>query len=278
MKRKNTRNSITEKLIMRDVALHSRKFRGFMESLHFEDLADSIVNVHYCVSEKSVCENREKLDVKVMVICDDHGIIKEENLDAAVKEKPDFVVYGGDHSPYTVELVASATMGIPKYALLGNHDGEFVEKAFRKVGAVNLHGQIIKTDQGLILGGMHGSHAYDENHSRRTFLYQDESMKVAKDMIDKLQKLNTGLDIFFSHDKALFKAYNPSLIYNDGRTHCGLLGNTWLVAYHDINNETKSILPVQYFIHGHLHQEYRKEWEQGGQIEECVFGVKVLEL
>ena len=279
-KRKSTRNAITEKLIMHDVTSLSRDVRGVMESQHFESLADKIVNVYYRIGEdeKSLCENRAKFGVKVLVIYDDHGYIEEEDLKKAVKEKPDFVVFGGDHGLYTLELVASATMGIPKYALLGNHDGEFVEKAFRKVGAVNLHGEVIKTDQGLIIGGMHGSHTYNEDRSRRTLLYQEESMKVAKGMIDRLQDLNTGLAILFSHDKALFKAYNPSLTYNDGCSHCGLLGNTWLVSYHDIYNETKKILPVQYFIHGHLHQEYRKTWAQGGQIEECVYGVRVLEL
>lgn len=278
MRGKSNRNLTKEKLIMHDVAAISAGFRGVMESMYFEGLADSVINVHYRVREKSFLENRAKLGVKVLVIYDDHGYIEDDELEAAVKAQPDFVVYGGDHSPYTVELIAAATMGIPKYALLGNHDGEFVKTAFQKVGAVDLHGQVIKTNQGLIIGGMHGSHAYTEDRSRRTLLHQDESMEVAKAMLDRLQELDTGLDILFTHDQALIKAYDPSLIYNDGCSHCGLLGNTWLAVYHDIYNETKPILPVQYFIHGHLHQEYRKVWEHGGQVEECVFGVKVVEL
>lgn len=206
---------------------------------------------------------------------DDHGFIDRNELEEVVKGQPlDFVLYGGDHSIGTVELIAEATMGIKKYALRGNHDNDYIELAFSRVGAENLHGKIIETDQGLIIGGFAGSHQYKENRANRTLLSQYESLLIACEMITELQERNVGMDILFSHDQAFIKAYSPSLFFNDGSSHCGLIGNTWLTCFNDIH---KGIEPVQHHIHGHLHQNYQTEWP-AGQIETCVYGIKLLQL
>ena len=266
-----------EKEIFREATRLKRKYQGIDESVHYEGLAQKIISAYQ--KEKSADSRpRGKLGIKVLACFDDHGIVDITELEKGVNQHPDFVVFGGDHSPYTVKIIAEATMGIKKYALRGNHDGVYIEQAFHEVEAENIHGRIVETAEGLIIGGMHGSHQYREDRSGRTFLFQDESLQIAKTMVSELKKRSKGMDILFSHDKAFYRAYDPEGNYNDGCSHVGLVGNTWLLNF---QNASSGIEPVQYFVHGHMHErdpkKAQKRWKDGRGLD-CVYGVKILDL
>lgn len=265
-------NDIKEKLIEHNLAC-LKKYQGVNDSIYYEGLAKRIIDM-YSIKNPEFIKPREKLGIKVLAVFDDHGFIRRSDLEKGIQAKPDFVVFGGDHSRYTVELVAQAATGIRKYALRGNHDNDYIEQTFKRVGAVNIHGKILETSEGLVIGGMQGSHIYRENRKGRTFLTHYESMQVAKSMIYELKNRQTGMNILFSHDKAFTKTYDPTFVYNDGCSHVGLIGNTWLVSYNDYR---KGVLPTGCFIHGHLHQKDKKEWNSA-QIERNVYGLLLVEM
>ena len=82
------------------------------------------------------------------------------------------------------------------------------------------------------------------------------------------------MDILFSHDRAFTRTKDPSIVFNDGTSQVGLMGITWLTNYHAKPDFSDL---AQYFIHGHLHQN-QKEVKPNGQIEETVYGVRLLNL
>ena len=265
-------NRMKEKLIRNDLK-SLKRFQGIDESIYYEPLADKIIDL-YGINEPEHVEEGKKLGVNILAVFDDHGFVKLSDLEKEIQAGIDFVVFGGDHSLQTIQVVSEATMGIRKYALRGNHDSEYIDMMFKKINAENIHGRVLKTPEGLIIAGMRGSHIYTENRRNRTLLTHHESMVIADSMIRELTRLGRGMDIFFAHDQAFTKTYDPALIYNDGCSHVGLLGNTYLAYYRD---DSAGIDPVKYFVHGHLHQKSVRMW-LSGQIEMNVYGVQTLSL
>ncbi len=193
-------------------------------------------------------EEKTLYKLKCIVITDTHNTLKIDELEKIVNNHPDYdvCILLGDHTAYDIEKVLKLIDKDKIYALLGNHDSNYIDS----YGLNNLNGNIIEIN-GVKFMGIQGSFKYKP--SDFPSFSQEESVLFLKDK-DKV-------DILFSHDGP----YDDSKKFNPA--HQGLFG----INYYLFKNH------VKYNIHGHLHNSFNKNLENGTK-EICVYGINYLEI
>ena len=186
--------------------------------------------------------------LKLIIITDTHNTLDESTLLDTINKHPDFDIclLLGDHNYNDINIVLKY---IPKekiYALLGNHDINYIEN----YNLNNLNGNII-TVNGVKLLGIQGSFKYKPVDFPS--FTQEDSIKFLMDQ--------EPVDVLISHDGP----FDDNMINNPA--HQGLFG----ITYYLYKNK------VKYNIHGHLHNEFEKILPNG-TIEKSLHGVNYIEL
>lgn len=175
------------------------------------------------------CDSLEN-SIKLIVITDTHGCLNEDDFsDFAKKNKEyDICLLLGDHSSYDIEIVLKYIDKNKIYALLGNHDSNYIEQ----YNLNNLNGTTIEIN-GVKLLGIQGSYKYKP--TTKGLFTQQESIEF----LNNKEKV----DILVSHDAPY------GLSERNDPAHQGLFG----ITYYLFKNK------VPYCIHGHLHDVSNKK-------------------
>lgn len=186
--------------------------------------------------------------IKLIIITDTHNTLDENLLIKTINEHNDFdlCILLGDHSDNDLQKVLNHISMDKIYALLGNHDFNYIENY--KLN--NLNGNIIDI-HGVRLLGIQGSFKYKPVDFPS--FTQEDSIKF---LMDK-----GSADILVSHDGP----FDDNMINNPA--HQGLFG----ITYYLFKNK------VKYNIHGHLHNEFEKALANG-TIEKSLYGINYIEL
>ncbi len=193
---------------------------------------------------RSVLPNK----IKLIVITDTHNTLDENKLVSIINNYSDFdaCLLLGDHSDTDLNIILKYISKDKIYALLGNHDVNYIEK----YNFNNLNGNIININ-GVSLLGIQGSFKYKPIDFPS--FTQEDSIRF---LMDK-----EACDILISHDGP----FDDNMINNPA--HQGLFG----ITYYLFKNK------VKYNIHGHLHNEFEKILENG-TIEKSMYGINYIEL
>ena len=186
--------------------------------------------------------------IKLIIITDTHNTLDENELVSIVKKHSDFDVclLLGDHSDNDIKKVLSYVPKERIYALLGNHDVNYIAN----YDLNNLNGNIIEIN-GIKLLGIQGSFKYKPVDFPS--FTQEDSVRFLKD--------KESVDILISHDGP----FDDNMINNPA--HQGLFG----ITYYLYKNR------IKYNIHGHLHNDYEKILDNG-TIEKSLHGINYIEL
>ena len=203
------------------------------------------VNPKYKNQENTLLEMFGKCDsfnkkIKMVVVADTHGCLKEEEFAEFMKAHEDYDVclLLGDHSVGDVDNILKYVDSEKIYALLGNHDHDYIGKFNLK----NLNGQVVEVN-GVKLLGIQGSYRYKPED------FPSFSQKESVEFLGNKEKV----DILISHDAPYgFSEKNDV-------AHQGLFG----ITYYLLKNK------VPYCIHGHLHTPYEKELVNGTKVKCC---------
>nr|MCR5186183.1 metallophosphoesterase family protein [Clostridia bacterium] len=167
--------------------------------------------------------------IKLIVIADTHGCLKEDELVDFLLNNNSFdaCILLGDHSNKDVSIILNHIDKNSIYALLGNHDANYIEEFDFK----NLNGNIF-TINSISIMGIQGSFRY-KNEKFPSF-----SQKESIEFLNPKEKV----DILFSHDAPF------QLCGINDNAHQGLFG----ITYYLYKNR------IPYCIHGHVHIPYEK--------------------
>lgn len=186
--------------------------------------------------------------VKLIVITDTHNFLDENELVKLLNDHPeyDLCLLLGDHSNGDVEKVLNHIDKDKIYALLGNHDNDYI----KNYNLNSLNGNVIEV-KGVKLLGIQGSFKYKPVDFPS--FTQEDGIAFLND--------REKVDILVSHDSPFDdeKINNPA--------HQGLFG----ITYYLFKNK------VKYNIHGHLHEPYRKQLVNG-TTEISLYGINYIEL
>ena len=167
--------------------------------------------------------------LKLIIITDTHNMLKSDDLINIINEHPDYdaCFLLGDHSARDVEIVLDYIDKSKIYALLGNHDYNYIQE----FNLFNLNGQVININD-VMIAGIEGSFKYKPS---------DFPSYTQEDSVKFLNSL-PRCDILFSHDGPFRNSSSAS------PAHQGLFG----ITYYLFKNN------VKYNVHGHLHEPYEK--------------------
>lgn len=179
------------------------------------------------------CKQFQK-SIKMIVITDTHNCININDFSNFIKKHSyfDICLLLGDHNSNDIEIILKYIDKDKIYALLGNHDYNYIEE----YELHNLNGNIININ-GVKLLGIQGSFKYKPS---------DFPSFTQKESIEFLNS-KESVDILVSHDNR----FDSSMIGNPA--HQGLFG----ITYYLFKNR------VPYHIHGHVHNPYRNEMVNG---------------
>lgn len=185
------------------------------------------------------CDNLDK-KLKMIVITDTHSCLIEEEFSRFVLDNNEYDVclLLGDHSVGDINIILKYIDREKIYALLGNHDGDYIKEFNLK----SLNGNIIEI-KGVTLLGIQGSYRYKPEN------FPSFSQKESIEFLDSKGKV----DILVSHD-APFEMSGRNDV-----AHQGLFG----ITYYLFKNK------VPYCIHGHLHTKHDKEMVNGTKVKCC---------
>ncbi len=228
---------------------HKNKIEKYYKNLIKETKRDKQllygVNPKYKEQENVLLEMFGECDafdknIKMIIITDTHGCLKEEEFAEFMKthEEYDVCLLLGDHSVGDVSAILKYVDEEKTYALLGNHDHDYIGKFNLK----NLNGEVIVVN-GVKILGIQGSYKYKPDDFPS--FTQKESIEF---LVDKPK-----VDILVSHD-APYGFSDRSDV-----AHQGLFG----ITYYLFKNK------VPHCIHGHLHTPYEKEMANGTKVKCC---------
>lgn len=186
--------------------------------------------------------------IKMIVISDTHGCLDKEEFAKFVTEHEyfDVCLLLGDHSIGDVDIILQYIDKEKIYALLGNHDNNYIEKFNLK----NLNGNVININDVKLLG-IQGSFKYKPDN------FPSFTQKESIEFLNDKEKV----DILVSHDAPY------GLSERNDIAHQGLFG----VLYYLFKNK------IPYCIHGHLHTLYCKELINGTKVK-CYYMYNYIEL
>ncbi|MCE1253120.1 MAG: metallophosphoesterase [Anaerolineae bacterium] len=153
----------------------------------------------------------------------------------------DFVISCGDLPYYYLEYIISS-LNVPLFYVRGNHASkvEFGSGGERRYpwGGIDLHRRLMKTEKGVLLGGIEGSLRYNNGPHQYS---QSEMWWMVFNLVPGLlyNRLRHGrfLDIFVAHAP-------PWKIHDkDDRPHQGIKAYRWLI----------NVFHPAIFLHGHIH-------------------------
>lgn len=184
------------------------------------------------------CEFNKR--IKIMIITDTHGCLKEGEFAKFVYENKeyDICLLLGDYSDRDINIILKYIKKERIYALLGNHDGDYI----CKFNLNNLNDKVIEIN-GVKLLGIQGSYRYKPED------FPSFSQKESIEFFNNKERV----DILISHDSP----YGMS--DRNDNAHQGLFG----ITYYLFKNK------VPYCIHGHLHTNYNKVLMNGTKIKGC---------
>ena len=200
------------------------------------------VNPKYKNQENTLLEMFGRCDsfnknIKMIIIADTHGCLNEDGFYQfmAEHEEYDVCLLLGDHSVGDVSTILKYVNQEKIYALLGNHDHDYIGKFNLK----NLNGEIININ-GVKLLGIQGSYRYKPDD------FPSFTQKESIEFLNDKEKV----DILVSHDAPYgFSDRNDV-------AHQGLFG----ILYYLFKNK------IPYCIHGHLHTPYEREMKNGTRV------------
>ena len=200
------------------------------------------INPKYKNQENTLLEMFGRCDsfnkrIKMIIIADTHSCLKEDEFYQFMTEHEEYDVclLLGDHSVGDVNTILKYVNEEKIYALLGNHDHNYIDKFNLK----NLNGQVVKVN-GVKLLGIQGSYKYKPDD------FPAFTQKESIEFLNNKEKV----DILVSHDAPYgFSDKNDV-------AHQGLFG----ISYYLFKNR------VPYCIHGHLHTPYKREMINGTRV------------
>ncbi len=211
------------------------------------------INSKYRNQENRLLEMFGKCDlfdkkIKMIIISDTHGCLREDEFSQFINENKQFDVclLFGDHSIGDVEIILRYVNKEKIYALLGNHDNNYIDKFNLK----NLNGNVININ-GVKILGIQGSYKYKPDD------FPSFTQKESIEFLNDKEKV----DILVSHDAPY------GLSGRNDVAHQGLFG----ILYYLFKNK------VPYCIHGHLHTPYNKEMINGTKVN-CYYMYNYIEL
>ena len=193
------------------------------------------------------CDSFNK-KIKMIVISDTHGCLKNDKFAKFIFEHEDFDVclLLGDHSDGDINIILQYVDKEKIYALLGNHDNNYIDRFKLK----NLNGNVININ-GVKILGIQGSYKYKPDD------FPSFSQKESIIFLNDKEKV----DILICHDSPY------GLRERNDVAHQGLFG----ILYYLFKNK------VPYCIHGHLHTSYTKEMFNGTKVK-CFYMYNYIEL
>lgn len=211
------------------------------------------INPKYKNQESNLLKMFGKCDIfnkkiKMIIISDTHGCLIEEEFAKFMQKynKFDVCLLLGDHSVRDVEIIIKYVDDKKIYALLGNHDNNYIEKFNLK----NLNGKVIDIN-GVKLLGIQGSYRYKPDN------FPSFTQKESIEFLNNKEKV----DILLCHDAPY------GLSERNDVAHQGLFG----ILYYLFKNK------VPYCIHGHLHTQYNKQMINGTKVN-CYYMYNYIEL
>jgi len=211
------------------------------------------LNTKYKKQEQKLLELYGKCDkfdkkIRILLITDTHGCLKEEDFSKFVFENNDYDIclLLGDHSKGDIKTILKFIEKEKIYALLGNHDSDYISEFELK----NLNGKIIEIN-GVKLLGIQGSYRYKPEE------FPSFSQKESIEFLENKGKV----DILVSHDAPF------GLSERNDVAHQGLFG----IMYYLFKNK------IPYCIHGHLHTPYSKELINGTKVK-CYYMYNYIEI
>lgn len=193
------------------------------------------------------CDSFNK-KIKMIVISDTHGCLKKDDFAKFVAEHEDFDVclLLGDHSIGDIDIIVQYINEEKIYALLGNHDNNYIDKFKLK----NLNGNVINI-RGVKILGIQGSYKYKPDD------FPSFTQKESIEFLNEKEKV----DILVCHDSPYDFSDRSDV------AHQGLFG----ILYYLFKNK------VPYCIHGHLHTPYNKQMINGTKVN-CYYMYNYIEL
>lgn len=193
------------------------------------------------------CDSFDK-KIKMIIISDTHSCLKEDEFSEFINENKNFDVclLLGDHSIGDVDIILKYVEKEKIYALLGNHDNNYIGKFNLK----NLNGNVVNIN-GIKILGIQGSYRYKPDD------FPSFTQKESIEFLNDKEKV----DILVCHDAPY------GLSERNDVAHQGLFG----ILYYLFKNK------VPYCIHGHLHATYNKEMINGTKVN-CYYMYNYIEL
>lgn len=211
------------------------------------------INSKYKNQENTLLELFGKCDsfnkkMRMIVISDTHSCLDKDEFAKFVAEHENFDVclLLGDHSVGDVDIILQYIDKEKLYALLGNHDNNYIGKFNLK----NLNGTVINVN-GVKILGIQGSYKYKPDD------FPSFTQKESIEFLNNKEKV----DILVSHDAPY------GLSERNDVAHQGLFG----ILYYLFKNK------VPYCIHGHLHTPYSKEMINGTKVN-CYYMFNYIEI
>lgn len=184
-----------------------------------------------------VIQRRYNLKIKALIISDLHGSSSQR----FPVDEPDIVFILGDLAWKDVRQIDSMYL-CPKFGVLGNHDRPDL---YEDTSIINLHATTIKF-KGLTIAGFGGCPTYNQ----RNYGQYRES-----DVTRFIDTLRSPIDIFIAHSNPQL---TPCLNFKD--SHRGFSAFTKMIEK----------FKPEYFLHGHLHENYFEKYLKTNLI--CVHG------
>lgn len=191
--------------------------------------------------------------MRILVLADEESKYLWDYFEKEKLAGIDLILSCGDLKPQYLSFLASFTSA-PVLFVKGNHDD--IYETNPPEGCVDIDGKVYDFN-GIRILGLGGSVRYKKGINQYT---QEQMKKRARRMWFKIKR-KKGIDILLTH--------SPAAGINDGPDHVHAGFNAF--------NELLDKYKPKYFIHGHVHKNYQKDFKREYPYDEDVTVINAFE-
>lgn len=182
--------------------------------------------------------------MKILFVADEESKVIWDFFKKEDYEDIDLIISCGDLKPEFLSFMATM-IPVPLLYVRGNHDDKY--DSCPPEGCICIEDRIY-TFQGVRILGLGGSYRYKPGKNQYT---ESEMEKRVRKLSWKLKR-HRGIDILVTH--------SPALGLHDGEDQCH--------RGFDVFNRLIETYHPKYFVHGHVHMNYGRQFPREDQVGE----------